>query len=51
MNIQRILGVFFRYLYVLKRGMMQLSDLFYWPLVDILIWGLTSLGLNRNQVI
>lgn len=48
MNIQRVLGVFFRYLYVLKRGMMQLSDLFYWPLVDILIWGLTSIWLKSQ---
>lgn len=38
----RILGVFFRYFYVAKKGLHQLSDLFYWPLVDILIWGLTS---------
>lgn len=42
MSIQRILGVFFRYFYVLRKGPQQLSDLFYWPLVDILLWGLTS---------
>ena len=42
MSWHRILGVFFRYLYVLKKGMHQLSDLFYWPFVDILLWGLTS---------
>jgi ABC-2 type transport system permease protein len=42
MSLQRILGVFFRYFYVALKGIHQLSDLFYWPLVDILIWGLTS---------
>lgn len=47
MSLQRILGVFFRYLYVLKKGMHQLSDLFYWPLVDILLWGLTSIWIQK----
>ena len=42
MNWQRIVGVFFRYFYVARKGLHQLSDIFYWPLVDILIWGLTS---------
>lgn len=41
MSWSRIIGVFFRYFYVTKKGLHQLSDLFYWPLVDILIWGLT----------
>ncbi len=48
MNIQRILGVFFRYFYVMKRGMMHLSDVFYWPLVDIFIWGITSLWIQSQ---
>lgn len=46
MNLQRILGVFFRYFYVLKKGLHQLSDLFYWPFVDILLWGLTSVWIQ-----
>ena len=47
MNIHRILGVFFRYFYVLKKGLHQLSDLFYWPFVDILLWGLTSVWIQK----
>lgn len=50
MSMQRILGVFFRYFYVMKNGLMHLSDLFYWPLVDILVWGLTSLWINSQEV-
>lgn len=42
MNWLRVLGVFYRYLYVMRKGLHHLSDLFYWPLVDILLWGLTS---------
>ncbi|MCB1213726.1 MAG: ABC transporter permease [Chlamydiia bacterium] len=51
MSLRRIRGVFFRYYYTLLKGPHQLADLFYWPLVDILIWGLTSAWLqNQSQV-
>ena len=46
MSLHRIFGVFLRYLYVLKKGLHQLSDLFYWPFVDILLWGLTSVWIQ-----
>lgn len=46
----RIKGVFFRYFYTLK-DLGQLSDIFYWPLVDILLWGLTSIWIqNENNI-
>jgi len=48
MNISRIGGVFFRYFYTLKE-IHQLSDLFYWPLVDILLWGLTSVWIQQQN--
>lgn len=51
MNLSRIKGVFFRYYYALTKGPHQLSDLFYWPLVDILLWGLTSIWIqSQNKV-
>lgn len=46
MNIQRIFGTFLRYFFVLKKGLHQLSDMFYWPFVDILLWGLTSVWIQ-----
>ncbi len=49
MSLQRIYGVFLRYLYAMKKGLMQLSDLFYWPLVDILLWGLTSIWVTTQD--
>lgn len=49
MSLQRILGVYFRYFFVLKKGPQQLSDLFYWPLIDILLWGLTSVWIQSSQ--
>lgn len=48
MNPTRVFGVFLRYFFVAKKGLHQLSDLFYWPLVDILIWGMTSFWI-KNQ--
>lgn len=49
MNLSRIRGVFLRYYYVLLKGPNQLSDLFYWPLVDILLWGLTSIWIQKQS--
>lgn len=50
MSLSRIRGVFLRYFFTLK-DFSQLSDLFYWPLVDILLWGLTSIWIqNQNAV-
>lgn len=49
MSFSRIKGVFLRYYYNLTKGMNQLSDLFYWPLVDILLWGLTSIWIQQQN--
>jgi len=48
MSWQRILGVFFRYFYIMRKGLHHLSDLFYWPFIDILIWGLTSIWIQSQ---
>lgn len=50
MSWSRIKGVYLRYYYNLLKGPHHLSDLFYWPLVDILIWGLTSIWILRQGV-
>lgn len=47
MSWSRIRGVFWRYFFTLK-DFSQLSDLFYWPLVDILLWGLTSIWVEQK---
>lgn len=48
MSFSRIKGIYFRYFYVLLKGPQQLSDLFYWPLVDILLWGLASVWIGTG---
>ncbi len=55
MNIswQRIYGLALRHLYPLKRDFDLLSDMIYWPIIDILIWGITGQwlgGASGNNV-
>lgn len=49
MNLSRIRGVFFRYYHPLFKGSHLIADLFYWPLVDILLWGLTSVWIQTQH--
>lgn len=49
MNFGRVYAIFLRHLYVLIKGMHQLGDLFYFPLIDILIWGLTSYWIRSQS--
>lgn len=42
MNSQRINAVLIRHFYNLKCSWEKLSDSFYWPAMDLIIWGLTS---------
>ena len=51
MNFSCVRGVFFRYFYVFYKGSHSLADLFYWPLVDILLWGLTSTWIQLQSPI
>ncbi len=50
MSFRRIWGVFLRYFYTARRGLYQFTDLFYWPLIDILLWGLTSRWLESQNL-
>lgn len=43
MKIHRIYGITLRYLYLFKHNPDKLVDLFYWPSVDLILWGITTL--------
>lgn len=56
MSIRRIFAMNKRYFYTLIHSYDRLSDMFYWPVIDILIWGLTGayfakLSSNPEQTI
>lgn len=42
MKIHRIYGLLLRYLYYFRKSWDRLSDAFYWPTIDLLVWGITS---------
>lgn len=43
MKIHRIYAVFLRYLYYARHSVDRYVDVFYWPLVDLILWGMASL--------
>lgn len=49
-NFKRVFAMVLRYTYNLKHSLDRLSDMFYWPLLDLLIWGVTGLYLARLNV-
>ncbi len=42
MKIHRIYAIVLRYLFLFRKSFDRLSDAFYWPTIDLLVWGLTS---------
>lgn len=53
-NLNRVMAMVLRYFLYLRHNLDRLSDMFYWPAMDIFVWGLTglyiaSLGSNSYQ--
>lgn len=48
-NLNRIAGMLFRYLYLFRHSLDRLSDSFYWPVMDLLIWGFTSIYIQKQS--
>ena len=54
MNIRRIYALVLRHFYNLRRSFDRLSDVFYWPVLDLILWGLTGVyfaSLSPNSTI
>lgn len=47
MKAHRIAALFVRHLYVLRRSFPRLLEIFYWPTVDLLVWGFLTVYLSR----
>jgi len=48
-NWSHITGLFLRHLYPLRRDFDLASDMVYWPLVDTILWGVTSQWLSDTS--
>lgn len=42
MNLNRVYAIILRNLFSFKHSFDRLSDVFYWPVIDLILWGLTS---------
>jgi ABC-2 type transport system permease protein len=47
-QFRRCWGVFLRYFYLFAK-LDQIADLLYWPAVDIVLWGLTTVWMQQHQ--
>lgn len=50
MKIHRINGLLIRHLYLYRRSFPRLADLFYWPVMDIFLWGFISMYLEKLHI-
>lgn len=41
-ELRRVYAMVLRYWFYLRHSYDRLSDMFYWPMIDLLLWGLTS---------
>ena len=48
MSIRRIWAVFLRYFYLFMK-LDHIADLFYWPALEILLWGITSVWIQQQN--
>lgn len=47
MKINRIYAIVLRFLFLFKYSFDRLTDAFYWPVIDLFIWGLTGLYFQK----
>ena len=48
MKLHRIWAMVLRNLYAFKHSYDKLSDAFYWPTLDLFLWGLTSAFIQKS---
>lgn len=48
MNAQRIKAIILRSIYTWRHNLDRLSDTFYWPALDIIVWGFMSVYIKNN---
>ncbi len=49
MKLHRVTALIFRHLYLYRRSLPRIMEIFYWPFLDLVIWGFITLYLARYQ--
>ncbi len=49
MKVSRVLSYTTRHLYLYRRSLPRLMEVFYWPLLDLLVWGFISVYLSTYK--
>src|SRR3989344_4719344 len=50
MKTHRIIALIIRHLYLYQRSVPRLMDIFFWPVMELLVWGFLSLYLQKNNL-
>ncbi len=48
-RLQRIFAYTIRHLYLYKRSLPRLMEVFYWPVLDLLVWGFVTVYLSKQE--
>jgi len=49
MSIQRIYGIFLEHIFRLRHSWEEIVDTFYWPIMDVILWGFLTVFISRQQ--
>ena len=49
MKLHRVTALILRHLYLYRRSLPRIMEIFYWPFLDLVIWGFITLYLARYQ--
>ena len=47
--LTRINGLVLRYLYLYRRSLARAGEIFFWPIMDLLVWGFVSAYINQEN--
>ena len=47
--LTRINGLVLRYLYLYRRSLARAGEIFFWPIMDLLVWGFVSTYINKEN--
>ncbi len=50
MRVHRVAAIVFRHMVLYKRSLARLMEIFYWPVLDLLVWGFVTVYLQRSEV-